>query len=53
MLSVIYFNFKYANGATNNRPIEIKVNGNSVVSSLDFDTTGSWTAWNYYDYARP
>ncbi|NJL30201.1 MAG: carbohydrate-binding protein [Phycisphaerales bacterium] len=37
--------FIYANGAASNRPLEIKVNGNVVNSSLAFNPTGNWTTW--------
>lgn len=37
-------NFRYANGSTSNRPMEIEVNG-TVLGSLDFNTTGDWTTW--------
>ncbi|AEV67414.1 dockerin type I domain-containing protein [Acetivibrio clariflavus] len=35
-------NFRYVNGSTDNRPMEIEVNGN-VLGILDFNTTGDWT----------
>lgn len=38
--------FKYAQ-ASGNRPLELKVNGNTIVASLDFPSTGSWTSWKY------
>lgn len=38
-------NFRYANGTTVNRPVEVKINNNVVVSSLDFNGTGDWTTW--------
>lgn len=37
---------KYAQ-ASGNRPLELRVNGNVVVPSLDFPSTGSWTSWKY------
>ncbi len=37
--------FRYANGTTDNRPMEIKINGNTVSSSLNFVSTGNWTTW--------
>ncbi|MBN1782376.1 glycoside hydrolase family 88 protein [bacterium] len=41
--------FRYANGAANNRPCEIRVNGSVVESSLDFPVTGTWDNWQYSD----
>ncbi len=38
--------FRYALGS-GNRPLELKVNGSIVVSSLDFIETGGWTTWDY------
>jgi len=37
--------FRFANGTTVNRPMEIKVNGNIIKSSMDFISTGAWTSW--------
>ncbi len=37
--------FRYALN-TGNRPLQIKVNGVTVVSSLSFPATGSWTNWS-------
>ena len=37
-------NFRYANGSTDNIPMEIEVNGN-VLGILDFNTTGDWITW--------
>ncbi len=42
----VRLNFRYANGTTNNRPMEIKVNDAPAVGSMDFTPTGSWTTWN-------
>lgn len=39
--------FRYANGGTGNRPLELKVNGIVVSSSLNFPVTGAWTTWAY------
>ncbi|XEC93009.1 CBM35 domain-containing protein [Paenibacillus tarimensis] len=36
----------YANGGSTDRPLEIKVNGNVVVSSLSFPPTGNWSTWS-------
>lgn len=38
--------FRYANGTTVNRHMEIRVNGNIVNGNLDFSPTGGWTSWN-------
>ena len=37
--------FRYALGSSTTRPLEVKVNGSTVASSLAFTTTGSWTTW--------
>ena len=37
--------FRYANGTTADRPMKIEVNGNAVISSLSFVSTGVWTTW--------
>jgi unsaturated rhamnogalacturonyl hydrolase len=37
--------FRYANGTTTNRPMNIVVNGTTVSSNLAFNGTGSWTTW--------
>ena len=37
--------FRYANGGTGDRPLQLTVNGVVVVSSLSFPVTGSWTTW--------
>jgi hypothetical protein len=38
--------FRYANGATDNRPLAVRVNG-TVVSTPSFGPTGGWPAWIY------
>ncbi|MEC4814224.1 MAG: kelch repeat-containing protein [Scytonema sp. PMC 1069.18] len=38
--------WRYANGS-NNRPLELAVNGVTEVSSLDFVGTGDWTTWDF------
>jgi hypothetical protein len=40
--------FRYALGNTD-RPVEIKVNGSIVESSLNFPTTGGWSNWRTLD----
>src|SRR5205814_1025925 len=42
---IVNLTFRYANGATTNRPLALRVNGVTVNSSLSFNSTGSWTAW--------
>ena len=39
--------FRYANGGTADRPLQLSVNGNVAVSSLSFPVTGGWTAWAF------
>lgn len=36
--------FRYANGATSNRPCELRVNGN-LIGTISFAPTGSWSTW--------
>src|SRR6185436_14257109 len=38
-------NFRYGNGGPTDRPMSIQVNGTTVVSSLSFPSTTSWTNW--------
>ncbi len=38
--------FRYANGGTGDRPLQLKVNSTVVSSSLSFPVTGSFTNWN-------
>ncbi len=35
--------FRYANGATANRPCALRINGTVVNPGVDFSTTGAWT----------
>ncbi|MDB5296192.1 MAG: hypothetical protein JWO31_2175 [Phycisphaerales bacterium] len=37
--------FRYANGSTADRPVELKVNGVVVSPKLTLAPTGSWTTW--------
>ncbi|HXT11579.1 MAG TPA: glycoside hydrolase family 98 domain-containing protein, partial [Candidatus Angelobacter sp.] len=39
--------FRYANGGTTDRPLQLSVNGVTVAASLSFPPTGGWTAWLY------
>lgn len=44
-LSKVLLGFRYANGSTD-RPLELKVNGVVVHSSLSFSGTGGWSIWS-------
>jgi glucose/arabinose dehydrogenase len=37
--------FRYANGTTTNRPMDITVNGNSIANDLAFNPTANWDTW--------
>ncbi|MFF5204756.1 NPCBM/NEW2 domain-containing protein [Streptosporangium sp. NPDC000396] len=37
--------FRYANGTTADRPMDVTVNGNLVGDELSFPGTGTWTGW--------
>jgi hypothetical protein len=37
--------FRYANGFTANRPLELKVNGQVVKASMAFAPSGNWSTW--------
>ncbi|WP_433251835.1 PQQ-dependent sugar dehydrogenase [Streptosporangium sp. CA-135522] len=37
--------FRYANGTTADRPMDIAVNGTRVSAGLSFPGTGAWTTW--------
>jgi endoglucanase len=37
--------FRYANGTTANRPLNVSVNGALAASNLAFNGTGAWTSW--------
>ena len=39
--------FRYANGGATDRPLQLSVNGVTVVASLSFPPTGGWTTWLY------
>src|ERR1041385_4160474 len=39
--------FRYANGGTGDRPLQLKINGIVVISSLSFPVTGGWPNWAY------
>ena len=38
-------NFRFANGTTTNRPMDIFVNGTLVAGARAFAGTGAWTTW--------
>jgi endoglucanase len=38
--------FRYANGTTVNRPMDIAVNGSVVSAALAFPGTGAWATWS-------
>jgi hypothetical protein len=37
--------FRYANGTSSDRPLELRLNGSVLNSRLSFATTGAWTTW--------
>lgn len=37
--------FRYANETSQNRAMSISINGEKVLNSLDFNSTGSWSSW--------
>ncbi|WP_428834192.1 PQQ-dependent sugar dehydrogenase [Lentzea roselyniae] len=37
--------FRYANGTTDNRPVDVNVNGGLAVDERAFAGTGAWTTW--------
>lgn len=37
---------RYSNGSTNFRPVSVAVNGNLVLSSLEFPPTADWDSWS-------
>src|ERR1041385_866780 len=39
--------FRYANGGTGDRPLQLKVNGTIIASGLSFPITGGWANWAY------
>jgi rhamnogalacturonan endolyase len=44
---------RYANGATDNRPTDVLVNGAVAHSGTAFDPTGAWTAWATKTFTVP
>jgi glucose/arabinose dehydrogenase len=45
--------FRYGLGASNDRPLELRVNGGVIVNSLSFPPTPSWTDWQYVNANAP
>ena len=45
--------FRYANGTTTNRPMDITVNGVLVADELAFPPTGAWTTWQSVTVTAP
>ncbi|WP_406835005.1 glycosyl hydrolase family 8 (plasmid) [Streptomyces sp. AHU1] len=39
------FTIRYANGSTNDRPMNVSINGTVVASNVSFPPTGSWDTW--------
>jgi pectate lyase len=35
----------YANGSSSALPMEVRVNGTTIIDSIDFPSTGSWSTW--------
>ncbi len=38
--------FRYANGGTTNRPLQLKINGTIVATGEAFPSTGGWAIWS-------
>jgi hypothetical protein len=45
--------FRYANGSTTNRPMDIAVNGTVVAAGLAFNPTGNWDTWSTTSLTTP
>jgi glucose/arabinose dehydrogenase len=45
--------FRFANGTTANRPVDIAVNGALVVDEQAFPATGAWTTWQTVTITAP
>ncbi|SEM46907.1 PQQ-dependent sugar dehydrogenase [Nonomuraea pusilla] len=45
--------FRYANGATADRPSDIAVNGATVAAARSFPSTGAWTTWTTVTLTAP
>jgi unsaturated rhamnogalacturonyl hydrolase len=39
--------FRYANGTADNRPCELRLDGQVIAESFDFPPTGDWPDWTY------
>ncbi|MFN6945782.1 MAG: right-handed parallel beta-helix repeat-containing protein [Cytophagaceae bacterium] len=37
--------FRHANGAGDNRNMELRINGTTQIASVDFHPTGAWSSW--------
>jgi glucose/arabinose dehydrogenase len=44
---------RFANGTTADRPMDIAVNGSTVVAAQSFPGTGAWTTWQTVTIATP
>lgn len=42
-----YLGFRYGHGGTDQRPAEIKVNGEVIEPELSFEPSGGWASWVY------
>src|SRR6266511_3928136 len=45
--------FRFANGSTTNRPMDITVNGTLVADELSFPGTGNWDTWQTRSVTAP
>jgi parallel beta-helix repeat protein len=45
--------FRFANGTTANRPVDITVNGTLVADEFAFQSTGAWTTWQTRSISVP
>jgi alpha-L-fucosidase 2 len=45
--------FRYANGSTTDRPMDIGVNGTVVARTVSFPPTGSWDTWSTVSVSGP
>jgi hypothetical protein len=45
--------FRFANGTTTSRPMDIKVNGTTVASVLAFGSTTNWDTWKTISITAP
>ncbi len=40
--------FRFANGTSTTRPMDLSINGTTVATGVPFGSTGSWTSWTTY-----